>query len=857
MFPARTERKTQAMGRPGDNDHEEPTHETLSFAEFASRGNVQLGTDRAVLVVSETGGGQRVFPVNRNPTVIGRSNNADLVLADPAISDFHARVFKHSFGYTVEDMGSAEGTFLRDKRVNHARLISGDTLRLGATVVTFLDERASVPKDKNTSLAPPRTTAQGVAQRQTALSAHVRPTQGILSSPNTQPPQIRPMPSPLLDSVPRRWRSADSDEAAPSIDDLLLKILLVWRYLKRRAWLILSLAAAGLAAGAASFKYFPPVRAAYSMVTLHPAPRTNPIESDMRQEQSDSMQFFAGAERAFMSNQNIMAALRRMGIPNPNEPFAESIAKRMTFENVGDHAYIARFTPTFFAARTDWHVRLLDAHIRNYVETEIEKTLKVFVAEVDFLRSQTDAAEKRLGEIMQETVQFREANSDQILAQGTLSGSSQGELESKRIEVTSRIERLTGELEGVRSQLNRGSVLSQAKSQSTQADREALSTVNRKIGELRAQGFADGHPDVERLLAQQRDLQRSVDEHLHSNVTQFEKRSNVAYDSMQSQADQLGAQLRAARAERGTIESSLRSLRTVSSQSPKVNARLEELVRMKEEVERQHGLLFDRLKKAEVQLQLERVSTTSRYEIVIPARLESPPGRRAFAQRMGEGLGLGLLLAAFLMAIGELRRLFARVAARGALASLIVVLSLLPLGCAHDERFTWAADLPHKDSASEPTVRARDTILVEVDKQTTLSGEFLVRDDGHYTQPMVGSIRVAGLTTRQVAAEVAVALKDVVITPVVSVWLTKSPPIHVSVVGEVKSPGIFEMPRERSLLTVLAQAGWLTEFAHEDRVFVVRAGSNERIRFRVRDITTAEPFAAQFVLADADVVVVE
>ena len=122
---------------------------------------------------------------------------------------------------------------------------------------------------------------------------------------------------------------------------------------------------------------------------------------------------------------------------------------------------------------------------------------------------------------------------------------------------------------------------------------------------------------------------------------------------------------------------------------------------------------------------------------------------------------------------------------------------------------------------------------------------------------MVGSIRVAGLTTRQVAAEVAVALKDVVITPVVSVWITKSPPIRVSVVGEVKTPGIFEMTHERSLLTILAQAGWLTEFAHEDRVFVLRAGSNERIRFRVRDITTAKPFAAQFLLADADVVVVE
>jgi polysaccharide export outer membrane protein len=278
---------------------------------------------------------------------------------------------------------------------------------------------------------------------------------------------------------------------------------------------------------------------------------------------------------------------------------------------------------------------------------------------------------------------------------------------------------------------------------------------------------------------------------------------------------------------------------------------------MKDEVQRQPGLFFDRLKKAEVQLQLERVSATSRYEIVVPTRLESPPGRKVFALRLAMGLGLGLLLAAIVLAIGELRRTLARLAEKGAMASLLVLLFLLPLGCAHEARFTWAADLPPKDSSFEPTVHPRDSILVEVEKQPTLSGEFVVRDDGHYTQPMVGSVRVAGLTSRQIAAQVAVAMKNVVVSPVVSVWITKTSSIHVGVVGEVKLPGIYEMTRDRNLLTLLAQAGWLTEFAHADRVFVVRAGSNERIRFRVRDITTAEPFVVQFLLADADTVVVE
>jgi len=432
-------------------------------------------------------------------------------------------------------------------------------------------------------------------------------------------------------------------------------------------------------------------------------------------------------------------------------------------------------------------------------------------------------------------VRFREANSDQILAQSTLTPGSQADLESKRIEVTGRIDRLAGELDGVRSQLSRGSALSQAKSQASQGDREALNAVNRKLSELRAQGLADGHPDVQRMLAEQKGLQRTIDEHLHADVTQFEKRSNAAYDSLQGQADQLAAQLRAARAERGTIEGSLRSFRTVSSHSPKVNSHIEELARMKEDAERQHGLLFDRLKKAEVHLQLERVSTTSRYEIVIPARLDSPPGRKAFALRLVLGFLFGLLLAAAVVGVAELRKLFTRVAQKFAVPGMLVLVA----------------------ASAEPVVKPRDTLLVEVERQPNLSGEFVVRDDGHYAQPMVGSIRVAGRTAHFVAEAVAASLKDLVVAPVVKVWIVKTPPIRVSVVGEVKTPGPFEMTRDRTLLAALAQAGWLTEFAHTDRVFVVRAGSSERVRFRVRDITAAEVHAARFQLADADVVVVE
>ena len=674
------------MGREGGNEdggNNGPNHETLSFAEFVNREGPRSGRDCGALVFGDSVDGRLVFPLTRNPTVVGRSKNADLVLTDPSISDFHARVLRHSFGYTVEDLGSAEGTFLRGRRVKHARLVNGDTLRLGSTDLTFLGEQASSPKAKPVALVPVRSTARGLAPRQTVLrDQHSQP--GDLEDAQALPPR----------TPARKRRPEDSDDNAPSLDDVLLKIIGAVRFIRRNAWLILTCAVTGLGLGAASFKYFPPVQAATCTVTLFSAPRTNPIAPEVSHAQSDSTHFFVGAERAFVSTETIMATLKRLGIPHPTAGSAESIAKRLRFEKLDFNTYVGTYTPKLLDRRDESHVKFLDAHVKTYVETEIDKKLKVFIAEVDFLRSQTEAADKRLQDISNETVQFRESHSDQILAQNSL-GSSPAELETRRIELSGQISRLAGELEGIRSQLARGSALSQAKAQSGQTDQSALASVNLKLTELKAQGFADGHPDVQRLLSERSALRKAVDDHLHADVTQFEKVSNVAYDSLRSQADQLEAQVRAARSELGFIEANRRSLRTVNSEAPKVNARLDELLRMKEDAVRQHGLLFDRLKKAEVQLQLERVSASSRYETV-PARLDYPPGRKVFLARLASGLGIGLLLAALVLGIVELKRLFVRVARGAAAATMLLALfGLLGLGCA----------------------------LVEVQKQPTLSGE--------------------------------------------------------------------------------------------------------------------------------------
>jgi hypothetical protein len=64
---------------------------------------------------------------------VGRHRDNDIQLTDLGVSGFHARIFRGTDGYIIEDLKSRNGTWLNGTRVFHATLHDGDKLRLGAT----------------------------------------------------------------------------------------------------------------------------------------------------------------------------------------------------------------------------------------------------------------------------------------------------------------------------------------------------------------------------------------------------------------------------------------------------------------------------------------------------------------------------------------------------------------------------------------------------------------------------------------------------------------------------------------------------------------------------------------------------
>ena len=72
---------------------------------------------------------------------------------DPEISRGHARVSRDAGGQlTIEDLGSANGTFVNDERIDAPRTLDlGDVVRVGKTVLQVRDRSGAVPE----KLAPP------------------------------------------------------------------------------------------------------------------------------------------------------------------------------------------------------------------------------------------------------------------------------------------------------------------------------------------------------------------------------------------------------------------------------------------------------------------------------------------------------------------------------------------------------------------------------------------------------------------------------------------------------------------------------------------------------------------------------
>jgi two-component system cell cycle response regulator len=78
-------------------------------------------------------------PLGPKPAVIGRDSGCTIIDPDPSVSRRHAIVLLQSDGrFLLTDLGSTNGTFVNDARVESSILADGDHVRFGSSVYRFL-----------------------------------------------------------------------------------------------------------------------------------------------------------------------------------------------------------------------------------------------------------------------------------------------------------------------------------------------------------------------------------------------------------------------------------------------------------------------------------------------------------------------------------------------------------------------------------------------------------------------------------------------------------------------------------------------------------------------------------------------
>ena len=83
------------------------------------------------------------FPVRGRSITIGRHEDNTIVLDNPRVSSYHARIDKTGSDYVLTDLQSTNGTFMNNENVVSRRLQHGDRIRIGEHLLLFVGTEKS------------------------------------------------------------------------------------------------------------------------------------------------------------------------------------------------------------------------------------------------------------------------------------------------------------------------------------------------------------------------------------------------------------------------------------------------------------------------------------------------------------------------------------------------------------------------------------------------------------------------------------------------------------------------------------------------------------------------------------------
>ena len=175
---------------------------------------------------------------------------------------------------------------------------------------------------------------------------------------------------------------------------------------------------------------------------------------------------------------------------------------------------------------------------------------------------------------------------------------------------------------------------------------------------------------------------------------------------------------------------------------------------------------------------------------------------------------------------------------------LMVLSALLPLAAAA------------QGGLSSGVIGRMDNVEIRVFREADLTTRGQLSGSGTISMPLIGAVRIEGLTTDQAAAAITRKLADgFLVKPEVSVSIEARIRRTVTVLGQAQRPGVFELPvhRRLTLVEAIGMAGGVTRISNPKKISLKRGGGRVET-VDLSAITTGK--GTDIVLRDGDVITI-
>jgi polysaccharide biosynthesis/export protein len=126
-------------------------------------------------------------------------------------------------------------------------------------------------------------------------------------------------------------------------------------------------------------------------------------------------------------------------------------------------------------------------------------------------------------------------------------------------------------------------------------------------------------------------------------------------------------------------------------------------------------------------------------------------------------------------------------------------------------------------SENDYRIGPSDVLEIDVFQVEELSGTERVNSRGYIKMPLIGSVKVAGLTREEAEDFIAeLYSRDYLQDPQVNIDIAEYFSQQVTILGSIKSPGVYALSGKTTLMQALAMAGGTGRLADEEEIIVFR-----------------------------------